>query len=77
MWRIVLGIFIGGGLPAIIALFLPRKKVYAWGRQMGIIASKFLRQKLGEPGENAIETTAIDFANGLIEGLRENNKKTD
>ena len=77
MWRIVLGIFIGGGLPALIALFLPRKKVCALGKQAGVIASKFLRQKLGESGENAIETTTIDFANGLIEGLRENNKKTD
>ena len=75
MWRIVLGIFIGGGLPAIIALFLPRKKVYALGKQAGVIASKFLRQKLGEPGENAIETTTIDFVTGLMEGLRENNKK--
>ena len=77
MWRIVLGIFIGGGLPAIIALFLPRRKVYALGKQVGVITSKFLRQKLGEPGENAIETTAIDFVTGLMEGLRENNKKTD
>ena len=77
MWKIALGIFLGGGLPAIIALFLPRKKVYALGKQAGVIASKFLRQKLGESGENAIETTAIDFANGLIEGLRENNKKID
>ena len=77
MWRVVLGIFIGGGLPAIIALFLPRKKVCTLGRQAGVIASRFLRQKLGESGENAIETTAIDFVTGLMEGLRENNKKTD
>ena len=75
MWRVVLGIFVGGGLPAIIALFLPRKKVYALGEKLGIMASRLLRQKLGKPGENAIETTMIDFASGLMDGLRKDNER--
>ena len=75
MWKIALGIFLGGGLPAIIALFLPRKKVYGLGEKLGIMASRLLRQKLGKPSENAIETTVIDFASGLMDGLRKDNER--
>ena len=75
MWKVVLGIFLGGGLPAIIALFLPRKKVHSLGEKLGIIASQVFRQKLGKPSENALETTIIDFVHGLEEGLRKDNER--
>ena len=75
MYKIALGIFIGGGLPAILMLFLPRKKVYGCGEKLGVIASKLLRQKLGKPGENAMETTLVDFMNGLEAGLQKDNER--
>ena len=58
--------------PMIVTMLLPRKKTRALGRKIGRLVSKFLRIKLGK-GENAVETTLIDFFDGFEEGLREDN----
>jgi len=76
MTKILIGVFLGGGVP-VLALLLPRKKVFAYGRKVGILCSKILRQKLGKPSENAIESTVIDFLHGVEEGLRLDNERKE
>lgn len=72
------GLLLGLGLnllPIIIAFALPRKKTTVFGKNIGIILSKLFRQKLGKPMERAIETTLVDFCDGLMVGLKEDNDK--
>jgi hypothetical protein len=67
--------FVVGLLPLIIAFTLPRKKTVAYGRKVGIVLSKIFRQRLGKPMENRLETTIIDFMDGVEVGLKEDNDK--
>ena len=62
-----------------ITFFLPRSKTRAWGRSLGRVCSKFLRQKLGVGGgekvESRLQTTVSDFMEGVMEGMDSDDKE--
>ena len=70
-------ILIGIGIalvPTIIGIALPRKKTYGCMRKIGILFSKTLRAKWGRRIENILEKTFRDSADGLWDGLRDDNE---
>lgn len=76
IWSQLIALILGGvAVPLIVMLInmlLPNEKVRAFGFRIGRAASKYFRQKLGDPYEkveNKIQGTLAAFIDGLNSGL--------
>ncbi len=76
-WAII-GVVTPPLLSYIIGLFLPRRRTYGWGYQVGRILTRLGQRRIGagwERIEDRVKATVADFVEGVYDGLDSDDAK--